>query len=182
VVFSLSLWCLGFPLRILLRVCQTCTMRFAASGKARASRAPENRGLGRGIFVVGTTEGALYSASQKPHRESQRSTIAVSLRDCLEASCMAVRRVEHRKLSKHKKAPPPKTIAGLFDVIGWCWPQRRKRYWHLSRRDESCQQPIPISRRASLHILRCLARYRLTRVGGGYSFVCNSFQSRKFGL
>ena len=73
VVFSLSLWCLGFPLRILLRVCQTCTMRFAASGKARASRAPENRGLGRGIFVVGTTEGALYSASQKPHRESQRS-------------------------------------------------------------------------------------------------------------
>src|SRR5437899_10555676 len=63
---------------------------------------------------------------------------------------MAVRRVEHRKLSKHKKAPPPKTIAGLFDVIGWCWPQRRKRYWHLSRRDESCQQPIPILRRASM--------------------------------
>src|SRR5439155_17977839 len=83
-------------------------------------------------------------------RISTLNNSRVSLRDCLEASCMAVRRVEQRKFSKHKRAPPPKTIAALFDVIGWCWPQRRKRYWHLSRRDESCQQPIPISRRASM--------------------------------
>src|SRR5439155_14468060 len=56
-------------------------------------------------------------------RISTLNNSRVSLRDCLEASCMAVRRVEQRKLSKHKKAPPPKTIAALFDVIGWCWPQ-----------------------------------------------------------
>ena len=116
-----------------------------------------------------TTEGALYSASQKPHRESQRSLYGSQTSRAT-------------KTFQAQKGPTSKTIAGLFDVIGWCWPQRRKRYWHLSRRDESCQQPIPISRRASLHILRCLARNRLTRVGGGYSFVCNSFQSRKFGL
>src|SRR2546429_1261960 len=183
ILLSLSLWCVGFPLPILLSSLPNVHNAIRSIGPKLGHPAlQKTEGSDARFSWWETTEGHYTRLRKTSSRISTLNNSRVRLRDCLEASCTAVRRVEQRKLSKHKKAPPPKTIAALFDVIGWCWPQRRKRYWHLSRRDESCQQPIPISRRASLHIRRCLARNRLTRVGGGYSFVCNSFQSRKFGL
>ena len=121
------------------------------------------------------------------HRESQPSTIARKF--CSTASKPPVQQSHHTsrapRISKHKKTPHPKRIAGLFGVTEWCWLQRRKRYWHSSQPDGWCRPPKPKSLRASLHTRQCLGLHRLSRVGGGI-LICLQFLStakiRKFGL
>ena len=122
--FSLSLWCVGFPLPILLSSLPNVHNAIRSIGPKLGHPAlQKTEGSDAGFSWWETTEGHYTRLRKTSSRISTLNNSRVSLRDCLEASCMAVRRVEQRKLSKHKKAPPPKTIAALFDVIGWCWPQ-----------------------------------------------------------
>src|SRR5256884_9398805 len=133
ILLSLSLWCVGFPLPILLSSLPNVHNAIRSIGPKLGHPAlQKTEGSDARFSWWETTEGHYTRLRKTSSRISTLNNSRVRLRDCLEASCTAVRRVEQRKLSKHKKAPPPKTIAALFDVIGWCWPQRDRKSTRLN--------------------------------------------------
>src|SRR5207244_4676851 len=98
-----------------------CLCRFVEPARAHDPPADQRR------FII-----ALLGSD---HRESRRSTVAPSVCSIARSLLYGSQTSRTPKIPKHKKAPRPKRIAGLFGVTDCYLLQRRTRYWHLSRRD-----------------------------------------------